>query len=485
MTGAKYCFTATGVFTARTPVTSASKSLCYSLTFAADFPLSNTPLHPVREGLDTMALCKLCGSPSELRCNGCHEIHYCGQACQKKDWSVHKHLCKTFKDFLDRPAAEADDENFSRAILFHPDEDGPRFIWLKQIMEYHGYLSPSINHLLANNEEEARSDRFISSETAYIDKDTITGLPLSYCLQLTCRESFYYDGSTPNKAINKVSHRASPYLHDWKGPLIACGYEHSDRDHTVTVDLVPSDLRYIVNFFNTYMRGRTRRPMVVSSVALGNLFSNLSMGETTHAGGNENTGAQAIDTVMGVRINCNGDVKVEKRPRFESVKIPITHGIFRRQPTPVSSRIELPICVAKVPGTDKHWESQSALGEEGFGLGGSTAATFLHIGCEPNVNDFPQGYGWGLAPVAWNSPVGTAVVLRKDKKPILPEHVAALAEWCEFELIPAFIAQVERGLEKDFVLDMITMAKFKAYYGVWKARQPDGASRNQVCPYDV
>ena len=38
--------------------------------------------------------CAQCRAPGVLRCASCRSVHYCGRACQKADWPVHKALCK-------------------------------------------------------------------------------------------------------------------------------------------------------------------------------------------------------------------------------------------------------------------------------------------------------------------------------------------------------------------------------------------------------
>ena len=37
--------------------------------------------------------CKVCKIPTTLQCAGCHNVHYCGTACQRADFKEHKDLC--------------------------------------------------------------------------------------------------------------------------------------------------------------------------------------------------------------------------------------------------------------------------------------------------------------------------------------------------------------------------------------------------------
>jgi hypothetical protein len=44
--------------------------------------------------------------------------------------------------------------------------------------------------------------------------------------------------------------------------------------------------------------------------------------------------------------------------------------------------------------------------------------------------------GGGFIPQRWQNNVGSVLIVRQDKKPLLPEHGAALAEYC-LSVIPA------------------------------------------------
>ncbi|CZT15852.1 uncharacterized protein RCC_01688 [Ramularia collo-cygni] len=72
------------------------------------------------------APCPCCGIAATKVCSGCRDIVYCSPACQKADWPFHKHLCKTFKDFQERPAPD-----MRRVVVFPEDGDRPIFKWLE------------------------------------------------------------------------------------------------------------------------------------------------------------------------------------------------------------------------------------------------------------------------------------------------------------------------------------------------------------------
>jgi hypothetical protein len=65
------------------------------------------------------------------------------------------------------------------------------------------------------------------------------------------------------------------------------------------------------------------------------------------------------------------------------------------------------------------------------------ATTYLKIGYQPErKNNFPE-YTWGFAPLEWQNDVGAVMVVRQDKKPLLPDHVAALVEYSDTTFLPS------------------------------------------------
>lgn len=89
------------------------------------------------------------------------------------------------------------------------------------------------------------------------------------------------------------------------------------------------------------------------------------------------------------------------------------------------------------------------------------AATFLHVGCEPNVNDSPQGYGWGHATVIWETAVGIVVVVGEDEKSIFAEHAAAINHWSKCKLLAAVQT---RGRRRDGQVIMSGTKSSRATY---------------------
>ncbi|KAF2878598.1 hypothetical protein BDV95DRAFT_479395, partial [Massariosphaeria phaeospora] len=397
----------------------------------------------------TMDLCEECDNPGTVRCSGCRESHYCSKGCQRKGWKLHKILCTTFKDFQDRRAAREPGEIWTRAIYFHPEEEQSRFVWMRSQHGRHNgrrWLKPESYELFANTENEAMEAHDLSSAEFF--RNEVRDRDLNHTFFLRYRDDFLSDGSKANGAIRNVV-KNTGYLHDWRGPVVAYGTGHLtndillDRDPEYGIDLTPADFRHIIDQLNYYVfRG-----------------SYVELRRTLNP----------ARKIQGVRINCDADIEVDKRPRFEKVEIPPADPVFSQDPTPVSKRIELPIVVRRVLRSVSGWVRRKSEYRGAHAPKDNQAATFLHIGCDPKENYYRR-YSWGLAPMEWQDSVGAVIVARKDKQPLLPEHVAALADWCQFKLIHDFQEQNEADLSGHVVLPKITKAEFEKHYSAWKAR---------------
>jgi hypothetical protein len=77
-------------------------------------------------------LCSKCNAPGTNWCSTCGSSHYCSKLCQKDDWPVHKLLCKSFaRDFT---IDKAPGDTYYRAIVFPPENETPRFVWVRMLL---------------------------------------------------------------------------------------------------------------------------------------------------------------------------------------------------------------------------------------------------------------------------------------------------------------------------------------------------------------
>ncbi|KAF2133075.1 hypothetical protein P153DRAFT_284244, partial [Dothidotthia symphoricarpi CBS 119687] len=413
---------------------------------------------------NTMSFCEECNKPGATRCSGCQSSLYCSKECQKKGWPMHRFLCKTLKDFQDRPVPSGSHEIYSRAIYFHPNETSPRFIWLKnERISYDGYtityVRPRLGALIANNEDEKKSDAYVTPGSASFAHNHALDRGLTHTVFLRYRDTFLVDGSQPNKAINKVCDLDSRYAHEWRGPIVAYGTEllgGMSIDPKQTVDLAPSDLRTIVHFLNVF-----------------------------NCQGSMADGMQEMRPIAGVRINCGGDVEHGGRLKYEPVTVPAYHRIFEEPAAPISTRFGFPVTMQRVRGSYNRWNNGTMA--DGWLAFCNPAATYIYLGCDPKVRDNTAGPSWGFAPMKWQNSVGSVLLMRQDKKTLLPEHAAALSDYCQFHLTDLFQRQIdgEIGINAARILREITEEKFKTYYETWKEDQDDEEKRTQISPYEV
>jgi hypothetical protein len=425
-----------------------------------------------------MTLCEECEKEGALRCGGCSASWYCSKECQKKAWLLHKILCRTLNDFQEAPKAEGPGEEYTRAIYFHPDESAPRFIWLKTKDEIPengcpGYLSICPGALATINNKEAESGESILMKHLMIRYNHALARPLPYTLFLSYREDFLHDRSTHNQAIDKIIDLNSPHLHDWRGPIIAYGTDVFDDipyryDPSYSHDLGPSDLRIIAHRLNTYYF----------------TYDGLGLRTTEDI-------RQELDNVVGVRINCDGDVNIGGRPRYERTELPGYHQLFQQVATDVSEHIELPIVVQRIPGSVEKWKERSNH-PSARSPWVNTAGSYLNIGCKPDK--MADSWGWGFAPPEWQNLVGAVVVMRKDKKKLSPEHVDALVEYHQHHLMNFFEQEAESsssdekfGMKRDraWVMRQITKEKFHEFYMTRNVMQTEEEKALLLSPYDV
>lgn len=189
------------------------------------------------------SLCVSCNNLGAQRCSGCQNAYYCSKICQKHDWKLHKHLCKSFVKFTnqDRPTPY-----HRRAILFPVDEPVPRFIWVK-------------NYYCTNSEYENTSVFGEDYTSAFqIDLDMENERRLGYCIKLDHKENFLFDGSLPNKVFQNIM-AGTENVENWRGPFLALGFEGDIRiGRSIRRDLDTTALGPIVNYLKS--RSKEQHP---------------------------------------------------------------------------------------------------------------------------------------------------------------------------------------------------------------------------------
>lgn len=415
-----------------------------------------------------------CDEAANVHCSGCYLLCYCSFACREKHWSTHKKFCKATEndEYAPQPPADPIKKQIC-GILFDPDAHWGGFVPLQYSTIRPGYMKIDLGDVLAVTQEEAQA--FSSVAPGYFDilRDSAYNIDLPYTIRVHYRDelasaSSSDDGSDQedgceeleddqgisgmkiNKSMMEMLGMPRGYVRQWKGPIVAYGIESFTKDShpTCGIDLQQDDARIIINYFRKIMN--------------------------------------PVEMVNCVRVNCNGDVNFSNRPKYEPIMLPVQHAIFNQEPTPISSRIGFPITVARIPGSVDFWERKIGQADV-FHPNVNQAVTFLHVGIDPmdDGKDFPLSAAWGFAPWTWDTPVGSCIIARKDKKSLLPGHIALLSEYCHLHLTSFFELQMEGDLKKTDVLNQISKKKFKAYLHAWRARQKEDDLREMVSPYKV
>jgi hypothetical protein len=282
-------------------------------------------------------LCDECDDPGTQVCAGCRASRYCSKACQKLAWPSHKHLCKTFDSLPPRPASANMTSRYTRVILLDPAKKVPEWVWLE--MEHIDddcydcpFIHPQAESLKGYLDERTKAkpgSDSIHDRGSWLTYNKVKGRKLGHTIEIDYRDNFLKDGSEQNAAIDSIIDRTSQYLHDWRGPIVAFGTDYKDSVRnaaTSSVDLTPSDLRHVADYFNGYYFDVQANDVK----DLAEEFKNMHMTRKSALEGL--IGKEGEVMVDGLRINCDGDVKVDHRAKYVSCKIPGSHLISSKLP---------------------------------------------------------------------------------------------------------------------------------------------------------
>ncbi|KAI0097984.1 hypothetical protein GGR51DRAFT_451863 [Nemania sp. FL0031] len=114
--------------------------------------------------------------------------------------------------------------------------------------------------------------------------------------------------------------------------------------------------------------------------------------------------------VQAVIVRCEAERRWQ--PLWCAASIPTEHAIFSRPVPPIPLLIEIPLVFYRL-GTQS---------SDRAGLNNQIATSI-------NINATS-----GFAPSDWISGVGSVIVARKDKKPLLPHHLEGIWMYCDYIL---------------------------------------------------
>ncbi|KAF2109373.1 hypothetical protein BDV96DRAFT_651812 [Lophiotrema nucula] len=315
-----------------------------------------------------LPLCCMCDSLAAKVCGICHCNRYCSPECQKDDWKVHKLVCKPYSQKFS--SHQRPGPNYYRGIYCNPDGDYPEFVWLayEQMGRDNQYginfgQLPGLRDLFSNG-DFVQTDQI--SSNSVLHRRVQPPIIVHGCVGPIDQDSFR---GKDNISLSKVNEELPTAFH---GPLVF---------HKKQQDLDPMDFRHIVDS----ARVRFQKPWK----------------ETHHKG-------WALgDTVVGVRVNCIGDIKIFGYPMFEPVKCPVAVAESKelQAEAPVGEIVGIPLAFGSYP--------HSLAWADHFNRGWWMNSTYVAL--NPSHHDYM---------------VGTVFVARRDKKPLPVGHLQALIEYC-------------------------------------------------------
>ena len=157
--------------------------------------------------------CPRCEDKATRACGGCQSISYCSNECQQTDWPVHKVLCKSFKDYAERPSADK-----CRVVAFLPGEAKPRFMWAT-LVDKGTWMTFDAQGLFPTT--QIYESKITIQHQAWTD----TELDYEMNLYFTKRARDYY--SMPNEIVHNAAGGLIPKtadVYNFHGPVFAfCG----------------------------------------------------------------------------------------------------------------------------------------------------------------------------------------------------------------------------------------------------------------------
>lgn len=302
----------------------------------------------------------------------------------------------------------------------------PKFIWIDRDFE-----SPGLGRVI--DFDRTRS---------YILHDPVPSKNLTDQIELCYREDFLHDGSSENKCAGAVLETIPGQHYVWRGPIVATGRCGVVLEATATRDLEASDFRLIANQL-------------------------LSWGLTYARKGIDLEAARAPDlskVVKAVRINCDGEVDLSGKPRYESVDIQPAHldnEVLWPGLPDIARLVHFPGVIVTRRAIPSRAHTRSDLSNR-YG-------SALHVACERDPAMFPRRDCMAWVYDIWHKRVGSIVVARRNGKPLTTVQVEALCEYADLKVMKlvqeaAMAVIPDKLAERNRILDSICAVEFKAHF---------------------
>ncbi|KAL8822006.1 MAG: hypothetical protein Q9223_000086 [Gallowayella weberi] len=417
----------------------------------AESPTTPNEIAPVAKPAPTQ-ICSHCLREASVKCTQCESSWYCSKGCQRIDWPCHKHLCREYKKFQDRP-----DPISVRGIFFPEDENTPRFVWVKQKEEPLdlGYVDEKfeVEELLEVREDQKTAQQYVM-QSLRRDRMSQTTTSRVYLLH---RDGSFVDGAKPNKSIATVT--KGQFEYSWRGPAVAVLTVFDDaegkEDEPRADDMTMVNFHDLIDFF--YFYGKWHPDLPDFGVA-SFWWLPLPLEEQLKQ-------AREIDCV---KVACDTEHQ-HTGMKYISWKICEGHpAMDLLQPLPVTGLLGLPLVMRRLPPVPAYEEEARETGNSNWG----PPLLLLDIN--------PKNLYWG-GPPQEEKARGNIVLMRQDCKDLHPHHVEAMILYIKL-LIPAIGESITGQRTKSEVLGMLHPSRLDWFFQKLKKEKADVESWSKVPP---
>lgn len=198
----------------------------------------------------------------------------------------------------------------------------------------------------------------------------------------------------------------------WCGPMIVWGMRGLGKDPSLMDDLDTTDFSMIVHYLFDY--------------------------------GDKNLDRHNVHIpkkVQGVLVNCDAEMRLFNKARYEVVDVPASNAIFRQcdtQRSQIAARVGTPL-LARMTAPKQAWKK---------GSNDAQGIVMLHRQIQDDSKTI-NGLGWGWAPHYWLLCTSNVLVVRQDRKPLSVKELEGMCSWAMDVLHPRFQTVMEAGDEEE------------------------------------
>jgi hypothetical protein len=185
--------------------------------------------------------CLVCSELTAKSCTSCKCSYYCSRECQQKDWPLHKFICTSLPLPVKRSTSSS-----VYGILLDEDSLKPKFIEVQlkttSVFENQSVEEVDLVPFLGPNDYGLHQ----------MPRNVVNpSRKMRNTLVFRFRDAFLYDGSKPNKCIQKMTKNRQ--FHDWRGPIVVLKSAGTNLYvNTSYMDIESSDVADLIDYFLFY-----------------------------------------------------------------------------------------------------------------------------------------------------------------------------------------------------------------------------------------